>query len=254
MAEEKAPGYIRGWIKAGITSIMGLCSGAVLMYVSPLVTTAIKPGKPLANFSEHVEGLTVTFQNRATGASDGWWDFGDGSPLEPFAATQEAIIHTFPRASSYNVKLSLRNFLGEENDRTVPVNLEGTSKTPLRSSKPSTSNRSNPMPPRRRPSRSRPRSRMPICASGPWAMIAPWTSAATRPPTRSVTSLIREPDAPIPCAGRRRRRQATGGEIRVHYCRRRQQHRSRGQPASHLPGCSCRARAQTGEHAHVLSP
>ncbi len=84
MAEEKAPSKIGGWLKAGITSVMGLCSGAVLMYVSPLVTNVVKPAKPLANFSQSVQGRTVTFQNRSSGASDGWWDFGDGSALERF--------------------------------------------------------------------------------------------------------------------------------------------------------------------------
>ena len=123
MAEER-PSRIRAWIKAGITSLMGLCSGAILMYVSPLVTTAIKPGKPLANFGQTAQGLTVTFQNRATGASDGWWDFGDGSPLEPFSANQETLTHTYSHAGAYNVKLSLRNFLGDEQDRAVTVNLD----------------------------------------------------------------------------------------------------------------------------------
>jgi hypothetical protein len=125
MAEEKPPSKIRGWIKAVLTSIMGLFSGAILMYVSPLVTGAIKPGKPVANFAEFAQGLTVTFQNRAAGASEGWWDFGDGSPLEPFSATQEAVTHTYPHTGSYNVKLSLRNFLGEENERVSPVILDG---------------------------------------------------------------------------------------------------------------------------------
>jgi hypothetical protein len=124
MAEEKKPsGKVAGWVKAAITSVMGLLSGAVLMYVSPLVTSAIKPGKPLANFGQHAEGLTVTFQNKATGAADGWWDFGDGSPLEPFAPAQDAIKHTYERPGTYNVKLSLRNFLGDENDRVAVLNL-----------------------------------------------------------------------------------------------------------------------------------
>src|SRR5438270_12860456 len=121
MAEEKAPSKIRGWIKAGLTSVTGLCSGAVLMYVSPLVTSTIKPAKPVANFSQHAQGLTVTFQNRATGASEGWWDFGDGSPLEPFSPAQDAIKHTYETFGTYNVKLSLRNFLGDENDRVTAV-------------------------------------------------------------------------------------------------------------------------------------
>lgn len=129
MAEE-SPGRISGWIKAGITSIMGLASGAILMYVSPLVNNVIKPGRPLANFSQQIQGTTVTFVNRSTGATDGWWDFGDGSALERFSPTQESIAHTYPRSGSYSVKLSVRSFLGDENERAVTVNLDGTTSTP----------------------------------------------------------------------------------------------------------------------------
>src|ERR1041384_3811399 len=71
MAEEKA-GKVSGWIKAVVTSIMGLCSGAVLMSAPPVVNNPIKPAKPLANFGQQVQGLTVTFQNRSTGGGDGW--------------------------------------------------------------------------------------------------------------------------------------------------------------------------------------
>ena len=198
MAEEKAPSYVRGWIKAGITSVMGLCSGAVLMYVSPLVTTVIKPGKPLANFSEHVDGLTVTFQNRATGASDGWWDFGDGSPLEPFATSQDTITHTYPNTGNYNVKLSCA--ISSVKKTSAPSRSTSAKlQAPIRLLKPSKLIRSNPMPPHRLPSKSRPGSRTPICASGLWAIIAPSTSAATPPPTRSVTLPFGSP-APTPSA------------------------------------------------------
>jgi hypothetical protein len=130
MAEEKPPSRVRAWMKAIITSIMGLCSGAVLMYVSPLVNNAIKPAKPFANFGHLEQGLAVTFQNKATGATDGWWDFGDGSPLEPFSPTQDSVTHTYARATAYTVKLSLRNFLGDENERTATVDLGGVPAAP----------------------------------------------------------------------------------------------------------------------------
>ena len=42
MADEKT-GKIGGWVKAGIASGASLISGAVLMYISPLVNSAIKP-------------------------------------------------------------------------------------------------------------------------------------------------------------------------------------------------------------------
>ena len=100
MAEERKGSALGGWFKAGITSILGLIGGGILMYVSPLVNNVIKPPKPVANFSQQADGLTVTFQNRSTGASGGWWDFGDGSALEPFVANQENIVHTYPHAGT----------------------------------------------------------------------------------------------------------------------------------------------------------
>ncbi len=129
MAEEQAAvkggNTIVGWIKAGVTSLVGLASGAVLMYCSPLITSVIKPGKPVANFQCEVDGLKAIFHNRASGGSDGWWDFGDGSALEPFVSGQENVAHTFTRAGVYSVKLSVRSLFGEENERTVSVSLDG---------------------------------------------------------------------------------------------------------------------------------
>lgn len=126
MAEEKPTSKVGGWIKAGVTSVFGLLSGAVLMYVSPLVNNAIKPSKPLANFAQEIQGLTVTFQNRSTGGVDGWWDFGDGSALEHFNPNQDAITHAYVRPGMYTAKLSLRNFLGDENERAVTVSVDGS--------------------------------------------------------------------------------------------------------------------------------
>src|SRR5262245_39797562 len=124
MAEESSS-RMAGWMKAGLASVFSLISGAVLMYVSPLVNSAIKPAKPVANFAQQVDGLVVTFANRSTGATEGWWDFGDGSALEPFVPAQEALKHTYARPGVYTAKLSLRNFIGEENERTVAVQLDG---------------------------------------------------------------------------------------------------------------------------------
>jgi hypothetical protein len=63
--------------------------------------------------------LTVTCQNQATGES-GWWDFGDGTSLVPFSA-DETVTHTYAKPGSYTVKLTVRNFLRDENERSVPV-------------------------------------------------------------------------------------------------------------------------------------
>jgi len=123
MAEEKAPSKISGWIKALFTSVFGLVSGAALMYLTPLVNNVIKPGKPVPNFAQQASGLTVTFNNRSTGGTHGWWDFGDGSALEPYEPEKDTITHTYPRSGNYNVKLSLQNLLGEESERAVAVNI-----------------------------------------------------------------------------------------------------------------------------------
>lgn len=121
MAEEKEP---RSWWKAVSSSVVGLFSGAVLMYVSPLVNSAIKPPRPVPNFAYSAEGALVTFTNRSTGGTQGWWDFGDGSALEPFSPSQGAITHRFPGAGSYPVKLSLSNLIGEANERSVTVRVD----------------------------------------------------------------------------------------------------------------------------------
>jgi PKD repeat protein len=127
MPEEKVDGIKRtvaGWIKAALTSVVGLVSGALLMYLTPLVNNAIKPAKPLANFAAQANGLTVNFSNRSTGATQGWWDFGDGTALEPFDPKLEIVAHKYDKPGTYSVKLSLLNLIGEESDRTVPVTLD----------------------------------------------------------------------------------------------------------------------------------
>jgi PKD repeat protein len=127
MAEQSAKGSaVVGWLKAGVTSTFGLVSGAVLMYVTPLFNNAVKPPEPVANFGYQAQGLVVTFQNRANGATDGWWDFGDGSPLEPFSPKQDTVAHTYAHTGSYSVKLSLSNVFNEKSDRTVNITLDPT--------------------------------------------------------------------------------------------------------------------------------
>src|SRR6266567_1407707 len=125
MAEESTKsGGIGSWVKAGVSSVFGLVSGAALMYVTPLVNHVIKPPEPVANFGFQAQGLAVTFQNRATNATDGSWDFGDGSALEPFSPKQEAIAHTYAKPGSYLVKLGLTNLFNEKNERAVTVSLD----------------------------------------------------------------------------------------------------------------------------------
>src|SRR5262245_59752334 len=117
MSEEK-PKKV-GWFKAAVGAIVGLASGAVGMYVSPLIDRVVKPSKPLANFAVETDGLTVTFHNRYAG--EGWWDFGDGTPLEPALPQQASISHTYAKPGTFPTKLMVRNFIGDEHERSVSV-------------------------------------------------------------------------------------------------------------------------------------
>jgi PKD repeat protein len=128
MAEEKegVKSAVKGWIKGLMGSIVGLASGAALMYLTPLVNNAIKPAKPVSNFAAQVVGLSVNFNNRSTGAVQGWWDFGDGSALEPFDPKVETIAHSYAKPGAYTVKLSLQNLLGDESERSTTVTPEST--------------------------------------------------------------------------------------------------------------------------------
>ncbi|HYH64588.1 MAG TPA: PKD domain-containing protein, partial [Urbifossiella sp.] len=89
-------------------------------YATALIDRVVKPSLPVANFAAAADGLTVTCQNHATGET-GWWDFGDGTPLEPFAPGVPSVSHTYTKAGSYSVKLVVRNFTADENERSVAV-------------------------------------------------------------------------------------------------------------------------------------
>src|SRR5579871_1269232 len=110
--------------KSTFGTLAGLLSGAAMMYVSPLLDKVIKPAKPVANFAVDHNGTTVTFYNHSSGTGDGWLDFGDGSPLEPISPKQSVITHNYPKADSYFAKLTWRNLLGDENERTVKIDLD----------------------------------------------------------------------------------------------------------------------------------
>jgi hypothetical protein len=108
-----------GWFKAIFLGVIGLGGGIAGTYATQVVNTVIKPAKPVANFSVSADGLGVACQNHATGET-GWWDFGDGTSLVPFTADQ-TVTHTYAKPGGYTVKLTVRNFLGDENERSVPV-------------------------------------------------------------------------------------------------------------------------------------
>jgi len=92
--KEEAPKKLGGMFKAMLGTIAGLMSGAFMMYLSPLLDKVVKPSKPVANFAVDLKGLTVMFHNRSSTRSDGWWDFGDGAPLEPVTAEHDSVTHT----------------------------------------------------------------------------------------------------------------------------------------------------------------
>jgi hypothetical protein len=74
--------------------------------------------------------LTVRFHNRSASISEGWWDFGDGSPLEPVAPQQEVLTHTYVNPGDYTAKLVVRNLLGEESERPVTIHLDAPKTDP----------------------------------------------------------------------------------------------------------------------------
>jgi PKD repeat protein len=119
---EGEPTPKKGWLKAILGTIGGLLSGAVAMYATAALNQVVKPSKPVANFKYDCTGTTVRFQN-LSGAGQGWWDFGDGSALEPVAG-RKVVTHTYARPGDYTVKLSLQNILGEEADRAVAVHID----------------------------------------------------------------------------------------------------------------------------------
>ncbi len=108
--------------------MLGLGSGVVGVYATAVVDRVVKPAKPVANFAVTTDGLTITCQNHASGES-GWWDFGDGTPLEPFMP-DAPVTHAYAKPGSYSVKLTVRNFLAEENERSVPVEVTTGGSTP----------------------------------------------------------------------------------------------------------------------------
>ncbi len=129
MSESK-PSGVRGWIKGVIGGAAGLVSGAALMALTPWVTNAVKPGKPVANFEIKLSGLSVTFNNRSVGGSQARWDFGDGTPLEFVSADQPSITHTYSKPGNFQARLTLVNAVGEESERTVNIEITGQSAEP----------------------------------------------------------------------------------------------------------------------------
>src|SRR5947209_20465845 len=98
-------GKLRAKVVALVSTAAGLLSGAALMYVSPLVDHFVKPGAPVANFGVDKDGLRIIVHNQSSGGHEGWWDFGDGSALEPFAPDKTTFEPKYGAAGQYPVKL-----------------------------------------------------------------------------------------------------------------------------------------------------
>lgn len=109
-----------GLLKLGLGGAAGLATGVIGVYATAIVDKVAKPPKPLANFSCTTDGLNVTCNNLASGQT-GWWDFGDGTTLQEFKADEPQVTHAYDKPGNYTVKLVVRNFLNEENDRAVGV-------------------------------------------------------------------------------------------------------------------------------------
>jgi PKD repeat protein len=118
------------WLKPIFGALAGLFSGAVMMYLSPLLDKVFRPAKPVANFAADAEGMSVTFHNRSQGVHNGWWDFGDGSPLELIQAKEDIVNHTYTNPGDYSAKLVVRNCLGDSDERAVTLHLDERESAP----------------------------------------------------------------------------------------------------------------------------
>jgi hypothetical protein len=177
--EEEVPAKKGGWWKGILGAVGGMLSGVVVMYLTPWVDKVVKPPAPVANFSVEYDGATAQFQNQSQPRGEGWWDFGDGSPLVPVSTDTEFLKHTYPRPGDYNVKLAIHNVLGEANDRSVPIHIDG----PTALNKPQVAS----------PFASWARSNMRVCTCGTSATSGPLRSRPMRPRATAVTSRSRNP-------------------------------------------------------------
>lgn len=80
------------------------------------VVTIAAGTPPTANFTFNVNGFSVNFLDRSSGAPTGWsWDFGDGSLPD----TRQNPIHTYGVAGSYTVELTATNAAGSNKKSDV---------------------------------------------------------------------------------------------------------------------------------------
>lgn len=72
-----------------------------------------------ADFSYHVSGQTITFQNNSIHANSYLWDFGDGH-----TDTAKNPVHTYAQPGSYDVKLIVYNEDCESSESSVSITIE----------------------------------------------------------------------------------------------------------------------------------
>lgn len=126
-APAPAPAKKHSFFKTVMVWMLGLGGGAFGTYSTAVFDKIIKPPLPVANFAVSADGLTITFLNHAAG-NTGWWDYGDGTPLEPFNPDQPTIAHTYAKPGAYAVKLTVRNLTSDENFRIVSVEVSAAGK------------------------------------------------------------------------------------------------------------------------------
>jgi PKD repeat protein len=94
--------------------------------------TVLKQIPPKANFSSNVTSgtvpLNVLFTDTSTNAPTSWnWNFGDGTAN----STQKNPVHTFSKAGSYSVTLTVRNTAGGNTVRKTSYITAATLKPPI---------------------------------------------------------------------------------------------------------------------------
>lgn len=82
--------------------------------------TIVDPGVVTAAFTSSADGLTLTFVNASTNATDFAWDFGDGS-----TSTDENPMHTYADAGSYQVTLTASNSANSAEVTNTAITLNG---------------------------------------------------------------------------------------------------------------------------------
>lgn len=104
---------------------------------SVTVSSGGTSGKPVANFTDTVSGLTASFTNSSTDTggtiSSYAWNFGDGS-----TATSASPSHTYAAAGTYSVSLKVSDNTGATNTKTGTVTVTAPSSRTFSSSTPVT--------------------------------------------------------------------------------------------------------------------